>query len=206
LISIPKGGYVPEFSERHPATPLKRIDVLRLSILPPDNASFESFAVSPDGRKLAFTAALNGELMLWARSLDSLQAKPLAGTGDASYPFWSPDSQSIGFFTPNKLKCIEFTGGPARDLADVVVGLGAAWSSEGIILFCPRPVGILYEVAASGSTPKPVTSLDVARAEVAHGFPQFLPDGRHFVYLAASSRQAESRIARLDYLQGPFHL
>jgi eukaryotic-like serine/threonine-protein kinase len=200
LISIPKGGYVPEFSERHPPTPLQRIDVLRLSILPPDNASFESFVVSPDGRKLAFTAALNGEVMLWVRLLDSLQAKPLAGTSDASYPFWSPDSRSIGFFTPNKLKCIEFTGGPSRDLADVVVGLGAAWSSEGIILFCPRPVGILYEVPASGGTPKPVTSLDVARAEVSHGFPQFLPDGRHFVYLAASSRQSESsiRVGSLD--------
>jgi len=76
LVSIPKGGYIPEFSERHALTPLKRIDLLRLSILPPDNASFESFAISPDGRKLAFTAALNGEVMLWARALDSLQAKP----------------------------------------------------------------------------------------------------------------------------------
>ena len=200
LVSIPKGGYIPEFSERHPLTPLKRIDLLRLSILPPDNASFESFAISPDGRKLAFTAALNGEVMLWARALDSLQAKPLAGTCDASYPFWSPDSQSIGFFTPSKLQCIEFTGGPVRDLADVVVGLGGAWSSEGIILFCPRPLGILYQVAASGGTPKPVTSLDLARAEVAHGFPQFLPDGRHFVYLAASSHQVESsiRVGSLD--------
>lgn len=200
LISIPKGGYIPEFLERHAPTPVRRIDVLRLSILPPDNASFESFAVSPDGHKLAFTADLNGEVMLWVRALDLLQAKPLTGTADASYPFWSPDSQSIGFFTPSKLKCIEFTGGPPRDLADVVVGLGAAWSSEGIILFCPRPIGILYQVAELGGTPKPVTSLDLARAEVAHGFPQFLPDGRHFVYLAASSRQAESsiRVGSLD--------
>jgi hypothetical protein len=107
LISIPKGGHVPEFSERDPPTPSKKIDVLRLSILPPDGSSFESFAISPDGRKLAFTAGLNGEVMLWVRGLDSLEAKPLAGTHDASYPFWSPDSKTIGFFTPSKLKRIE---------------------------------------------------------------------------------------------------
>ena len=194
LISIPKGGYLPEFSERYPPTPSKRIDVLRLSILPPDNASFESFAVSPDGRKLAFTAALNGEVKLWVRALDSLQAKPLTGTDNASCPFWSPDSQSIGFFTPNKLKRIEYAGGPAQVIADVVVGLGATWSSAGVIVFCPRPVGVLHQVAASGGAPKPVSSLDVTHAEVAHGFPQFLPGGRHFLYLAASNRPGESSI------------
>src|SRR5712691_7293476 len=193
LISLPKGGYVPEFSERRPPGAPKRTAVLRLSILPPENASFDSFAVSPDGRKLAFTAALSGKPLLWVRALDSLEAKPLAGTDFASSPFWSPDSRSIGFFAvPNKLKTIEIGGGPARDIADVVMGCGGAWSPEGVIVFCPRPGGILYQVAAAGGTPKPVTSLDAARAEVAHGFPQFLPDGRHFLYLAASSRPGES--------------
>jgi hypothetical protein len=117
------------------------------------------------------------------------------GTDDAYYPFWSPDSRSVGFFaTPYKLKTIEIAGGPARDIADVVMGRGGAWSPEGIIVFCPRPLGILYQVAATGGTPKPVTSLDAARAEVAHGLPQFLPDGRHFLYFAASSRPGESSI------------
>src|SRR6266567_1362777 len=83
LISMPKGGYVPEFSERRAPPSSVRIDVLRLSILAPENTSFESFAVSPDGRKLAFTAALNGKLTLWVRALDSLEAKPLAGTEGA---------------------------------------------------------------------------------------------------------------------------
>jgi Tol biopolymer transport system component len=229
LIALPKGSYVPEFTQRQLlAQPLAKTrhpvwllaggtlfglvaalvvalsyfhrapgpaDVLRLSILPPENAAFESFAVSPDGRKLAFTAALNGKLMLWVRALDSLEPRPLAGTEDAYYPFWSPDSRSVGFFaTPYKLKTIEIAGGPARDIADVVMGWGGAWSPEGVIVFCPRPLGILYQVAATGGTPKPVTSLDAARAEVAHGFPQFLPDGRHFLYFAASSRPGESSI------------
>src|SRR5712691_6085529 len=150
LISLPKGGYVPEFSERRPPGAPKRTAVLRLSILPPENASFDSFAVSPDGRKLAFTAALSGKPMLWVRALDSLEAKPLAGTDFASSPFWSPDSRSIGFYAISKLKTIEIVGGPARDVADVVVGRGGAWSHEGVIVFCPRPVGVLHQVAVTG--------------------------------------------------------
>jgi eukaryotic-like serine/threonine-protein kinase len=194
LIAVPKGGYVPQFSERQPPLPTARIEVLRLSILPPDRASFDSFAVSPDGRQLAFTAALNGKLLLWVRALDSLEPEPLIGTDHATYPFWSPDSRAIGFFTTNKLKTVEIAGGPARDIADIVVGRGGAWSPDGVIVFCPRPVGVLHQVAAAGGTTTPVTSLDASRAEVGHGFPQFLPDGRHFTYLAMSSRASESSI------------
>jgi eukaryotic-like serine/threonine-protein kinase len=233
LIALPRGGYVPEFSERQisgarKARPpillvtggalfgfavavaalhyLHRVpesgEVLRLSILPPENASFDSFAVSPNGRKLAFTASVNGKLMLWVRALDSLDATPLAGTDNAANPFWSSDSRSIGFVVipTAKLKTIEIAGGPARDIADVIVGCGGAWSPEGVIVFCPRPVGVLYQVPATGGTPKPVTSLDPSHAEVTHTFPHFLPDGRHFLYLAASSRPGESsiRVGSLD--------
>jgi Tol biopolymer transport system component len=199
-IGLPKGGYVPEFSERPAPAAAHSPAVFRLSILPPEHASFESFAVSPDGRKLAFTAALDGRIMLWVRTLDSLDAKPIAGTDNASWPFWSPDSLSIGFSDPRKLKVVEISGGPAREIADLIVGRGGAWSSEGVILFCPRPIGVLYQVSDGGGTPTPVTSLDESRAEVAHGFPQFLPGGRQFLYLAASSRPAESsiRVGTLD--------
>jgi hypothetical protein len=194
LISLPKGRYVPEFAEWRTREASKSAGALRLSVLPPENTSFECFAVSPDGRKLAFTAPLNGRMRLWVRGLDSLEARPLAGTDNASWPFWSPDSVSIGFFVPNKLKVVEISGGPTRDIADIVVGRGGAWSPEGIILFSPRPIGVLCQVSAAGGAPTPVTSLDKARAEVAHGFPQFLPDGRHFLYLAACSRPGESSI------------
>jgi len=194
LISLPKGRYVPEFTERQPREASQHAGVLRLSILPPEGASFESFAVSPDGRKLAFTADLNGTMMLWVRALDSVEAKPVAGTDNAAWPFWSPDSSSIGFFVVNRLKAVEISGGPAREIADLIVGRGGAWSPEGVILFCPRPIGPLCQVSAAGGTPSPVTSLDEERAEVAHGFPQFLPGGRQFLYLAASSRPGESSI------------
>ena len=233
VIELPKGSYVPEFSERpwpgrlriarnpavllvagtifgfalaalawfHSSPSPERGGVLRLSILPPDNAPFESFAVSPDGRQLAFTAVSNGKLMLWVQSLDSLEAKPLTTTEDALNPFWSPDSRAIGFFAvPHKLKTVQIAGGPAQDVADVVMGKGGAWSPDGTIVFGPRPVGILYQVAATGGTHKPATTLDASRGEVTHGFPQFLPDGRHFIYLAASSRPGQSsiRVGSLD--------
>ena len=200
LISLPKGAYVPEFSERQRPTLQAGAAVLRLSILPPENACVESFTVSPDGRKLAFTAELDGKVMLWVRALDELESKVLTGTESASYPFWSPDSRWIGFFVPNKMKRVEASGGPAQNVADTVGGKGGTWSPEGIIVFCPRPLGVLCQVPANGGAPQAVTSLDSARAEVVHCFPQFLPDGRHFLYLAASSRPGESsiRVASLD--------
>jgi hypothetical protein len=202
LISLPKGRYVPEFTERRVREAAMSAGVLRLSILPPENASFESFVVSPDGRKLAFTAAWNGRMMLWVRALDSLEAKPVADTDNADWPFWSPDSLSIGFFEPHKLKAVDISGGPAREIADLVMGQGGGWSPEGVILFSPRPIGVLYQLPAAGGKPSPVTSLDEGRAEIAHRFPQFLPDGRQFIYLAASSRPGDSSI-RVGSLDSP---
>ena len=152
----------------------------RLSILPPANTTVQSFAISPDGKTVAFTALWKGGPMLWVRALDSVDAKPLAGTEDASQPFWSPDSRSIGFFTNSKLKTIGVAGGPARDIADVVVGRGASWGLDGTIVFGPKPGGVLFQVPANGGTPRAVTSLD-----------QY---GRRFVYLASSVKPGMSAI------------
>lgn len=200
LIDLPKGGYVPRFAERGPAAPSSAANVLRLSVLPPSGTTFDAFAVSPDGRHLAFTALLNGTPMLWVRALDALEARPLAGTEFAAYPFWSPDSRSIGFFAPSRLRRIDVAGGPPQDVADIVVGRGGAWSADGIIVFNPRPFGPLHRVPATGGDPAPVTALDASRAELAHGFPQFLPDGRRFIYSAMSTRTGESsiRVGSLD--------
>jgi Tol biopolymer transport system component len=227
LIAMPKGGYVPEFSERqipaphrarHPALvfaagallgfavaaagffyfhrPAEPGDILRVSIPAPGGAYFQSFAISPDGWKLAFNADIDGKSMLWVRTLDSLEAKPLSGTENASNPFWSPDSRSIAFTVSAtaKLKSIDIAGGPAREIANAIVGCGGSWNARGVIIFCPRPLGPIYEVAASGGTPKQVTSLNTIRGEVSHAFPQFLPDGDHFLYLGMSLSPRESAI------------
>lgn len=238
-IVLPKGGYVPEFSQRqpvshpgkgrHPAlllvcgaamalvavTPLllylrrppAQNDTLRFSILPPRGALIESSVISPDGRRVAFTAISAGKKTLWVRDLESLEPKALAGAEDASYPFWSPDSHSLGFMTRGKLKKIDISGGPAQVICDTGVAFGGTWSSGGVVVFPPR-IGSLYEVPAGGGTPKPVTSLDPARGEYSHQFPQFLPDNRHFLYYAISSRPGESsiRVGSLDSTSSKFIL
>ncbi len=197
LIELPKGSYVPRFSERRT---VPRADVLRLSIVLPGDSPVDSFAVSPDGRLLAYTSMRDGKQLLSVRPLDTLESRILAGTEGATYPFWSPDSRSIAFFAQTKLKRVDVSGGPPRDLADVLVGRGGAWSEGGTIVFCPRPLGPLHQVSEHGGVASPVTALDAERAEAVHGFPQFLPGGQRFIYLAMSARAELSavRVARFD--------
>jgi eukaryotic-like serine/threonine-protein kinase len=145
------------------------------------------FALSPDGLRLAYVALnADGKAVLWVRPLDSLQAQALAGTDDASYPFWSPDSRNVGFFAGGKLKKIEASGGPPLTLCDAPLPRGGSWSQADVILFAPNLNAPLFLVSASGGTATPVTSPDPAKGEVTHRWPQFLPDGRHFLYLAGS--------------------
>src|ERR1017187_10067703 len=106
--------------------------------------------VSPDGRRIAFSARVaGGKLQLFVRSLDSLSAHALAGTEGATLPFWSPESQFIGFFANGMLKKIDASGGPAIRICDAPQGRGGAWSADGVIVFTPN-VDALHRVAASG--------------------------------------------------------
>ncbi len=167
---------------------------VRFSIPTPEGSSFNSFAISPDGRRLAFIATdSSGKRRLWVRPLDSLTAQPLveADISGAS-PFWSPDSHYIVFSADGKLKKIDAAGGPAQTLAGLTQSTGTfrggSWSRDGVIIFAPSPTDGLYRVsAAGGGELTPVTTLDQAQ-ESSHRWPQFLPDGRHFLYF---SRQAE---------------
>jgi eukaryotic-like serine/threonine-protein kinase len=145
------------------------------------------FAISPDGLRLAYVAQnADGKVLLWVRPLDSLQAQALAGTEEASFPFWSPDSHYVGFFASGKLKKIESSGGPPMTLCDAPNPRGGAWNQDGVILFAPNLNVPLYRVSASGGTPIPVTSLDPAKGVTTNRWPQFLPDGRHFIYVAGT--------------------
>jgi len=164
----------------------KPVHPLRVSILPPEKRSFDplSIALSPDGAKLAFVAtAAGGAPQLWVRPLDSTAAQPLAGTDDAAFPFWSPDSRSLGFFAEGKLKIIEASGGAVQTLADAPQPRGGAWGADGTILYTPDAASVLLRIPAAGGTPsraagdeKLATSLGSPR------WPAFLPDGKHFIY------------------------
>src|SRR5215470_4397879 len=145
------------------------------------------FALSPDGLRMAYVATdSSGISLLWVRPLDSLQARPLSGTDGAGFPFWSPDSRSIGFFANGKLKKIEASGGPPLTLADAPLPRGGSWNQDGVILFAPIVNSPLYQVASTGGTATPVTSLDASKNETTHRWPHFLPDGLHFLYVAGT--------------------
>ncbi|MDE3179081.1 MAG: serine/threonine-protein kinase [Acidobacteriota bacterium] len=163
-------------------------------VLPPAKSAFvvntQSEAapqLSPDGRRLVFLAnGPQGKPLLWVRSLDSTEGRPLEGTENADTPFWSPDGRYVGFIAGGKLKKIAVSGGSPVDLCDAHIGRGGSWSPDGTILFAPDTYTPLYRVPAGGGQPLPVTTLDRARRETGHRWPQFLPDNRHFLYYAVS--------------------
>jgi serine/threonine protein kinase/dipeptidyl aminopeptidase/acylaminoacyl peptidase len=167
---------------------------IRAYIKPAPNSNFTTFnggtaglAVSPDGLRLTYVGSMpDGKSVLWVRSLDSLQAQPLLGTEGATLPFWSPDSRFIGFFADGKLKKIEASGGPPLTLCDAPGGRGGTWNGDGTIVFSPFFSTPLFRVSATGGKPVPVTNLDPSRGESTHRWPYFLPDGRHFLYLAGN--------------------
>lgn len=140
--------------------------------------------LSPDGSSLAFAATgADGKTALWVRSMNSVDATVLSGTENAIFPFWSPDSRSLGFFADGQLKTIDINGGSAQVTADAPFGRGGAWGRGGDILFSPGTQAPLMRVSASGGTPVAVTKLDAA-LHTSHRWPFFLPDGKHFLYLA----------------------
>jgi eukaryotic-like serine/threonine-protein kinase len=172
----------------------------RFSILPPEKTSFGPFAVSPDGRYLAFIGTTGGKVQLWVHAFDSNEAKALPGTQGAISLFWSPDSRFIGFFADDRLKKIEFTGGTVQTLCEATIPVGGAWSRTGVILFSQATVGLL-RVSATGGEVTPVTTTDSSRQESNHISPTFLPDGRHFLYYIQSGRK-EMRGVYLGSLDG----
>ncbi len=165
----------------------------RSSILPPAGESVPArvgrFAISPDGRRLAFVGENGGATGLWVQSLDGLVAQPLAGTEGAGSPFWSSDSRFIGFFVGGKIKRVDATGGPPVTLADAIPNPGATWNRGGTILFASfGPGNPIRRVSASGGAPSPVTTLNADNGETQHWLPFFLPDGRHFLYFAVGNK------------------
>ncbi len=164
---------------------------IRFTMTAPDDVSGDSGAVlSPDGRRIAFNGVSAGKRVLWVRSLDTLTAGPIGGTDGVttgSIPFWSADSRAVGFFAEGKLKTVEPGGAPPQTLCDAGAARGATWNRNGTIVFAPNSNGALYRVSAAGGVPVPATTLDPSRNERSHRWPQFLPDGNHFLYLARSA-------------------
>jgi Tol biopolymer transport system component len=145
-------------------------------------------ALSPDGHYVVFSAGRDSDnVSLWLRPLDSLEARPLPGTEKGNLPFWSPDSKSIAFFANFKLKLLDLRGGGPVTLCDApetAQTAGGAWNRDGVILF--GGPGGLHRVSDSGGEPVLLTKVEASRRETEHGLPQFLPDGKRFLYFVQS--------------------
>ena len=162
---------------------------MRVQINTPGTALPMHFALSPNGRYLVFVAGEDRPERLWLRPLDVVEAQPMPQTEGAQFPFWSADSRSIGFFASGKLYRIDIKGGPPQALADAPNPRGGTWNADGVIVFAPLPGGPLMRTAASGADPEAVTML--VPGQVGHRFPQFLPDGRRFLFNALGDAERE---------------
>jgi serine/threonine protein kinase len=169
--------------------------------IPPNLISIDTPRISPDGQTLAFNATdAEGKTQIWIRPLNALVAQPLAGTEGTSRPFWSPDSRFLAFFSGGKLKKIDVGGGPPTKICDAPTGSDGTWSPEGLILFDGTGSDPIQRVSAAGGTPVVAVKQDAARKEVQIGWPEFLPDGRHFMYMSINQKVDDSayRIGSLD--------
>jgi serine/threonine protein kinase len=180
--------------------------------LPPDSSMVppevvNSLALSPDGRHIAFVATHQGRNMLWLRPLDSLEARPLPGTEDARVPFWSPDSQLVGFFASGRLQRVPLSGGPPQLICEAPIDTAPTWGSTGTILFALTPnaaaqrSGGIYQVPDEGGSIRQVTTVDRSLGESEHFWPSFLPDGDQFVYLVTTSEPESGSRRRTAYIR-----
>jgi len=148
--------------------------------------------VSPDGTAVAFTAyGVDGLRCLWVRPLHGPMSRALPGTEGASFPFWSADSRSLGFFAKEMLYTVNVAGGSPNAVCMACLGRGGTWNRQGVILFSPERLSGIHRVAATGGTPQPVTTLDETR-HTSHRWPVFCPDGEHFLFLAIVHGTAET--------------
>jgi len=168
------------YTRKPPAAP-----VIRFSFAPPFKTHAINLAVSPDGTRIA-SSGIDEDHNLWLSSIDSSNPEKLSGTQGAMSPFWSPDGRSLGFISGGLLQRLNLDSPqspPQTVTAPANPFAGAAWSPQGVILFQAEQAGAgLSRVSAGGGTPEPATHLNAARQEIVHRFPQFLPDGRHFIY------------------------
>jgi serine/threonine protein kinase len=193
------------FFAMRPSNNAQSSDPISFPVFPPEKTAFSgsvnttvnvpSFALSPDGKALVFSAQSAGaKPTLWLRSMDGVGARQLAGTDDAQDPMWSPDSRWIGFFADGKLKKVSAAGGAVQVITQTATDFrGGTWSPDGTILFSSGTEPIV-SVDAAGGKATPVTAFDKTRQEATHRNPQFLPDGKHFLYSIMGRRDDQNGV------------
>lgn len=181
--------------------------------LPVDNVVNGPIAVSPDGLRLAavltetksanpLPSANEGAGVLSIRDLSGDQTRTLPGTEGATYPFWAPDGQSVGFFAGGKLKAVNVASGAIEELCDAPNGRGGSWSSQGTIIFVPNVYAPLMKVPDTGGSPTPAVKIPASVTRPLHRNPYFFPDGRRFFYTAGSQTSLGRSVLMAGSLDG----
>jgi len=145
-------------------------------------------ALSTDGTLLVYAASQEGQKRLFIRKMDELESRVIPGTEDASYPFFSPDGESVAFFAGGILKRVSLKSGDVQQVCVVLpASLGGAWGPDGFIYFTLKPISGLFKVSAEGGEPEPLTTPDPDKGEVGHYFPHLLPHGKALLFIVASA-------------------
>ncbi len=176
--------------------PARQPGVIRFAVAPPENTQLlygGDMSLSPDGRTLAFVARTGEDkpTVLWLRSLDSLTAQPVPGTEGALAPFWSPDGRQIAFWANRKLEKVSVSGGMPKTLGDSNYS-GSSWNRDGVILYLNHDS--IYRVPDTGGEPTLVLAPDSSSHPTYYRYPQFLPDGRHFIFMVMTSNSGQHLI------------
>jgi serine/threonine protein kinase len=170
---------------------------IQMALVAPQDLTFTEgsrnvASISPDGRYVAFVGTnRQGNTQLWIRSLSGTTARPIADSEGASSPFWAPDSRSLAFFSNRGLQRVSVSGARSEILATLWENRGGSWSArgDGTLLFAPNPRSGLYRISPAGGAMQRVTEPDRARGEIAHLWPQFLPDGDHYIHFVLSNEE-----------------
>jgi Tol biopolymer transport system component len=191
VLLISSGAWILwQFSHSEPG------QVVKFPVAPPENTSYRMPAVSPDGRYVVVQSeGPEGKPMLWLRALDAMKPSVIPGTEGGFAPFWSPDSQYLAFFADKALRRVRLSDGRTEKICDAeALPGGGTWNRSGAIVFSPGQNTTLYRVAATGGKPQAILKLSAGKFERAHLWPQFLPDGKHFVFFVLSDSQAASGV------------
>ena len=167
--------------------------IIRSFLPPPADTVFDftgDFSGPPvirrDGTAIAFSARAEKERdFLWVQSLNDGTPRKLDGTEGAAFPFWSYDEKYIGFFADGHLKKVAAAGGPVTVLTEASNPRGGSWNQDNTIIYEPDYRDTLWQISASGGTPAPLTKFDAGK-HTTHRWPQFLPDGKHFLFFATN--------------------
>ncbi|MBX7183914.1 MAG: serine/threonine-protein kinase [Vicinamibacteria bacterium] len=192
LLGVLAIGFAIAWMRRAPAP----LPVVRFMIPNPENITgIGSPVVSPDGRTVAFHAAnANGVTMIWIRQMDALEPRSLPGTEGGQRPFWSPDSKWIAFTGGGKLRKVAISGGPPQTICDTQTGSDGSWSKDGVILFDGQDNDPVWRVDAGGGVPK--IEIPQTKESGVVGWPAFLPDGRHYLYMSSLTADSPTLMVR----------